>query len=361
MKPLELFLQVQHGLEDLAGKELLSLGYKNFKRYSGGFELFGHWNAVQGLNFDSLLLSRVLIRLNKFTCKTFWDFEKVILKTDFEPYLSLTKNICIRVNSKSSALYHEAALQGRFHNFLEQKYNRRFNLLGEADSVNTQMILLTSLHDQFVISIDTSGKHLHKRGYNDFRADAPLRETVASAMLQAVNIAEYDTIYDPFTGSGTIPFEAHRLLNRMSSDKFREFRFQKWGIQVKTNNEQITACKEQRIIGSDVDEKTLEIANRNLQASGFSERISFYKKNFFDLGAGDFSGKGKTFICSNPPWGKRVHGKSISKIMAKANELKEYADIALLIPDIYLPKASKYRKLFTINSGEITVSAILLL
>lgn len=369
MKPFEIFVQVQCGLEDLAVKELEALGYSNYKRYKGGFELSGHWNTIFNLNLNSLLFSRILIRLNKFVSKTFYDFEKEIFKSDFEPFISHTDNICLRVNSKSSSLYHENALQERIHKFLEKKYQKKINLIGEADTPDTQLILLNAQHDQFVLSVDTTGKHLHKRGYNEFRADAPLRETVASAMLSGANIKNYDVLIDTFTGSGTIPIEACRLLNRVSSDKFRNFSFQAWknfdenyynewrnqnNIVAPTNNTL-------QIFAHDIDEKNIHNAKNNILQSGFKDLILTSKKDFFTLSANDFTQDKKTLICANPPWGKRLFGVSLDKIIEKAVSLTKYTDIVFLIPDLYIKKIKKYKKLFSIHSGDIIVSAIQIL
>jgi 23S rRNA G2445 N2-methylase RlmL len=203
-------------------------------------------------------------------------------------------------------------------------------------------------------------------------------------MLMAANIFEYDTIFDVFTGYGTIPFEACRLLNREPSDKYRNFRY----VEANSIRQPIvTANPIPQIIASDIDPHSLEIAQQN---NPFGSKITFLNKDFFNLNKKDFAdmrllhnrssqrmdcfeskarsglamtnteicnilNKGKVLICSNPPWGKRLQGKSVKDILKKARELSKYADVVMLLPAMYLSK--RHERLFTIRSGEILVSS----
>ncbi len=364
MKPFEIFVQVQNGLEDIALKELERLGIKNYKRYKGGFELVGHLNIVYLLNLKGLCFSRVLIRLHKFIAKTFYDLEKEIKKVDFLPYLKKFDNLCIRVNSVTSSLYHESGIQERLHTYISKQCNKDFNLVGESDTPNTQLILLTSQHDHFILSIDSSGQHLHKRGYLSHRAIAPLRETIATAMFISVFDSDYEVICDPFCGSGTIPIEISRFFSALDSDNFRTFNFMKWDnfkeeYFKKVKNEHLqTYSTAPCIIGFDILDKNIQDAKNNFKSCKLKNNIVFETKNFFDIKKEFFSEYKKALIITNPPWGKRIFNTDFKMILNKLNSFNNKPDIVLIIPDNFLKNIRRYKTLFSIESGSIIVSAI---
>ncbi|MCK9330710.1 MAG: hypothetical protein M0Q94_12620 [Candidatus Cloacimonetes bacterium] len=366
MKPLEIFAQVQYGLENIALKELESLNITNYQRYKGGFEIIGHWNTIYLLNNQGLCFSRILIRLNRFIAKTFYDLEKEIKKIDFKPYLNNFNNICIRVNSITSSLYHENAIKERIFKYISKQCNKTFNLVGEADTTDTQLILLTAQHDQFILSIDTSGQHLHKRGYLDYRAKAPLRETIATAMFISLNKTDYDIIIDPFCGGGTIPIEISRFLSTINSDTFRSFNFMKWNTFnkdyykkiIKNTKKSINIKSE--IYGYDISEENINIAIRNLTL--FNQvntiKINFLKQDFFNLNDNFFDDYQSPLIISNPPWGKRLNNIDFIRILKKLKVYENHVEIVLIIPECFLKLIKSYKTLFNIEAGNIIVSAI---
>lgn len=365
MKPYAIFVQVQTGLEDIAEKELLALGIKNFIKHKGGFELQGHWNTIFTLNLKSLVITRVLIREKTFKAFTFYDFEKQINDIDLSKYLSKSDVISVRVKSIKSKLFHEKALEERFHKFLCKKYKKDF-ILDNNISGDSQLFLISSLHDEFTLSVDSSGQHLHKRGYLNLRAKAPLRETIATALLLKLRHYNFDLIFDPFCGGGTIPIEALRLFSQKSSDNFRSFSFEKWEnldlayykrFKDKMIQESVSFPK---IIGSDIDSGNIEIAKDNLKFSCLDQGgiCDFNVKDFFSYPDDVFKEYKNVLMISNPPWGKRLDNYSIESLYKKLSSFKHIKTKVIIIPDSYLAIFKKFEVLLKLKAGDIGLSAI---
>ena len=157
------------------------------------------------INFFSKIASRVLLRIYKFESRYYDQFEKGFAKVELEKYLS-TPDLKLKVESHKSRLNNDKNIIEAATNVLTKKKYKLNN-----DSLNTVFIRLEK--DMVTISLDTSGDHLHKRGYATFRGEAPLRETLAAYIVKKlasrVSINKDLTIIDPFVGSGTLLFEAN--------------------------------------------------------------------------------------------------------------------------------------------------------
>ncbi len=325
MKPYSILAVVQPGLEEIAQSELNALGYCDLERMRGGFFLKGHQSTVMRLNFCCRTLSRVLIGIAEFEARSFTQMEKQLRDVPWQDYLNSQK-LCIRVMSYQSELYHEKAIEERLIDSLAQIMGRAVTVVGSPDEEGTQLISVYARHDRFTIRMDSSGAHLHKRGYGIHKEDAPLRETLACAMLRSIGWNEtVRHLCDPLCGSGTIPIEAALTAKNIPLSEFRSFAFQRWNcyqneIEAKIRTElnaKIIDNPKVTILASDRDEKALASALANAKQAGVEELIRFkqaaFSKNNID----------RIFdVITNPPWGVRLRAGSLAKLY---NELSDLA------------------------------------
>ena len=166
------------------------------------------------------------------------------------------------------------------------------------------------LNDQVTLTVDTSGTGLHKRGYRDKAGEAPLKETLACAMLYISRWKGERVLLDPLCGSGTIPIEAAMMAMHMAPGLHRSFAFESWpqvpqelwnGIKAQAEQE-INRELPVRIYGSDIDYFALKLAQEHAEKAGVADKIHFQKLDFEKASSRYKYG----FIITNPPYGERL-------------------------------------------------------
>lgn len=179
-----------------------------FEVLQGGLEFEAADHLGYQINLFSKLANRVLLRIGKFEARYFDQFEKSLSKVEFEKFLDfefLKSQVQVKIEHHKSRLNNEKNLLEAAANVFKKK-NIKIN--NEA----AQSIYVRIEKDRVTLSLDTSGEHLHRRGYSSFRGEAPLRETLAAYMVmklkQNVSVDENLILLDPFAGSGTLLFEA---------------------------------------------------------------------------------------------------------------------------------------------------------
>lgn len=342
MKPFDIFTPVQPGLEKVTEQILHHFNISQYKIVKGGFEFSGHWNLIFKLNCYVKTLSRVYIRFAQFKVLHFNELRNTIRQIDFSEILQVPR-VCLKVNSYRSKLYHENAIRDIFFEELKkQSGNENLELCGTTDNPDTQLILINNEENLITISFDTSGLHLHKRGYLTLRGEAPLRETIASAMYYSINPDTYDIVYDPFCGSGTIPLEFLANHCEYSLDYFRTFSFMKWKSfdpeywKKFSNNILKTKVPHIKAWGSDILNKNIEISQKNAQSALLDQYVTFTKQDIFNLDIEKLLHQRLIIVC-NPPWGKRLNSVNIKNYYHKLEEIAHYnIPVYCLIPQNYI-------------------------
>lgn len=367
MKPYRIFVVVQPGLENLAEREIQALGYDDFARIKGGIFLTGHLSTVMKINFACRCISRVLIEIADFEARSFSQLEHQFNQINWQDYISDQK-VSIRVSSYQSELYHEKAISERLINTLSHTFRKTITVVGSPDEDNTQLIIVYVKHDKFTIRMDTSGAHLHKRGYGLLKEEAPLRETLACAMLYTAGWPDhYNHLHDPMCGSGTIAIEAALIAGKVPWCEFREFAFQKWSIfkqevYDKIRKELIDKTMSNpdfTIIAGDYDGKAVESARLNAQKANVDDFISFMTERLSENSIDKNS-----IVITNPPWGKRIETgigiDSIQTIWRELHNISRRSQGAYLI----LPETQErefgytYKTLLNFDAGGIKVKFI---
>ncbi len=258
------FVPTTPGLKRLCLNELNKiLPPEKINKVEGGIEFTGYVQDCYNANLHLHTANRILMRIDEFTAKNFRTLEKKLGAIPFELYLNEESLPEIKVSTKTSRLYHKDAIAERFYKVLYEKFN--YSL--EADEKEqTQKLFVRAVDDHFVISIDSSGKNLHKRGIKKHGGKAPIRETLAAAILQMAGYDPEKPLIDPMCGTGTFSFEAALMASNIPPGWFRDFAFFEWPcfrpqrlIHIKKEaKENFSLPKKPLILSSDIDIKAKE-------------------------------------------------------------------------------------------------------
>jgi putative N6-adenine-specific DNA methylase len=279
---------------------------------SGGIEFQGSLHDVYRANLHLRTASRVLVRLGEFYASAFPELRRKASRLLWENYLAPERPIALRVTSKKSRLYHEGAVAERVAGAIAdrlgkpppvQKYNE------DSGTDLPQLVVVRIVDNLCTISMDSSGALLHRRGYRLATAKAPLRETLASAMVMASGWDTLSPFLDPFCGSGTIPIEAALLAKSLPPGYSRRFAFMDWPqFDSKSWDELLAhagkaiASDIPKIIASDRDAGAIQAAQANAERAGVADCIEFSRKAISAIDPPPGPGR----VVTNPPYGVRL-------------------------------------------------------
>ena len=237
----DVFASTAPGLESITAGELKSLGMRG-KQDIGGVSFAGDLTDIYRANLWLRTASRVVVRLGGFHASTFYELERRCRKLPWTDFLPTSGNVAVRATCRKSRLYHSDAVAERVLAAIARVAPAGVSLQpstaatpdDETDEVGrrederpTQLFIVRIVHDEVEISADSSGALLHRRGYRKEVAKAPLRETLAAAMLLASGWQKNESLLDPLCGSGTIPIEAALLARGIAPGLARDFQFAK--------------------------------------------------------------------------------------------------------------------------------------
>lgn len=313
-----LFVTCGQGLEQLLIHELAELGLTDVREGFRGIYVYDKtFEAIFRINYCSRIGGRVLLPLTKFRC---FD-QKALYKgggnVDWSLYIPNGKTFAIDANVSHrqlrNSLYAAQVLKDAVCDQLKEKTGRRPSI----DVKNPDVQLNLFIHnDQAIISVDTSGMPLHKRGYRQDAGEAPLQESVAAALLRLARYEPQDILFDPCCGSGTILIEAALIASRTAPGYLR----QKWGFMLlpqfsfdnwlKVKNE-VDALRQpipkNHLFGIDINKNITRICQGNLRASGFLKDVLVKQGDFREFKPEILP----NLIVTNPPHGKRLESTDL--------------------------------------------------
>ena len=378
---MEIFVATAPGLESIAAGEARPLGARG-NQEQGGISFNGDHRLLYLANLHLRTPSRVIVRLGRFHASTFYELERRAKKIPWQNFLPAKTAVDLRVTCHKSRLYHSDAVAERILSAMSAA--GADVLLSEADgeddeaperepessAAGTQLFVVRIVNDQCEISADSSGQLLHRRGYRQEVAKAPLRETLAAAMVLASGWRAGDPLLDPMCGSGTIPIEAAMIARRIAPGLRREFQFMRWPsfdstlwkelvTQARSEIREMPRC----IAGADRDAGAIAAATRNAERAGVASDIEF-AANSLSASLDALSGvDGKEgWILTNPPYGIRVgEGADLRNLYARlGSAVKQKAGwrVGVLTDD---PRTARHigiplRSRFESRNGGIPVS-----
>ena len=275
---------------------------------AGGIEFAGDLEAIYRANLHLRTASRVLVRFAQFHAAAFSELRRKSNGLPWENYLSPGQPVAIRVTCRKSRLYHSAAVAREVASAIGDRLKVKPELLPFSEELETQLIIVRLVDDECAISIDSSGALLHRRGYRLATAKAPLRETLAAAMLFASGWDARSTLLDPFCGSGTIPIEAALMARGVPPGMVRHFAFMDWpsfdlALWESLLNESQEKLRTDlpMILASDRDAGAIQMAQANAERAGVAEYIEFTCRAVSAI-----EPQGTGWVVTNPPYGLRV-------------------------------------------------------
>ena len=337
---MELFVVCAPGLESVLASEMEAVGFTP-QIVAGGVATAGSLEDASRANLWLRTASRVLVRLGEVRATTFADFVRKARVLPFETVVARGASVSFRVTCRKSRLYHSGAVAQRLHEALEARLGASVSTATHDDEQesSSQLLLARFDHDVCTVSADTSGALLHRRGYRLAQSQAPLRETLAAAMLLAAGYTGTEALLDPMCGSGTIPIEAALIARRRAPGIARSFAFQQWPTYEASAFETMRArALEQElrrapaaIAGSDVDPDAIAAARENAGRAGVEGDLRVDVAAMRDI----VPPAGHGLIVTNPPYGIRVRA-DLPRLYADLADLARSSGyrVAALVADV---------------------------
>lgn len=367
---LSAFAVAAPGLANLVADELREIGASVTEVDDAGVAFTTDPAGLYRANLHARIASRVIVRAASFQAAHFSDLEKRARAVPWDRWIAPGRSVSVRATSRKSRLYHSGGVAQRVHEAIARSIDGVTLAQGSDDEEesNAQLVIVRIDRDGCTISIDSSGALLHRRGYRQAVAKAPLRETLAAAMLRASGWTADTPLLDPCCGSGTIPIEAAMIARRIPPGGNRHFAFQNWPSfaaaewkKVRTQgSEQALPHAGVSIVGADRDAGAIEASKANAARAGVANDVEFAQR---PISRSVPTGSGPGLILANPPYGERIGDSAdLRSLYATFGKLVEGTmtgwRVALLASDPALVGQARLglRPVFETSNGGIRVA-----
>ncbi|CAH0143889.1 THUMP domain-containing class I SAM-dependent RNA methyltransferase [Peribacillus simplex] len=359
MKQFDIIATSAMGLESIVAKEVRDLGY-DCQVENGKITYKGDQSAIARSNLWLRSADRVKIKVAEFKAYSFDELFEKTKALNWEDYLSADVEFPVSGKSVKSKLYSvpdcQAIVKKAIVDRLKSKYKQ---VSWFAETGPLFKIEVSILKDVVTLTLDTSGAGLHKRGYRTGQGEAPLKETLAAALIMLTNWKPDKPFIDPFCGSGTIPIEAALIGQNIAPGFNREFVSETWEwMDSKVWDEARIEAEDLAdydqyldIAGCDIDHRMVDIAKTNSFEAGLGDLIEFKQMQVRDISTRKEYG----VIVGNPPYGERLgEQKAVEQMyreMGQAFKKLDTWSVYMITsnPDFeqhYGKPATKKRKLF---------------
>lgn len=330
MSNFEFSVPCLFGLEGIAGDELRRLDLPNVRVENGRVLFSGDETALAKANVCLRTGERVLMVLADFPAKSFEELFQGVYRTNLEDFIPRDAAFPVKGHCLSSTLMSVPDCQAIIKKAASKRLGEKYGVSWLPETGNKYQLQFSIMNDRVQLYLDTTGPGLHKRGYRAVGNDAPLRETLAAAMVTLTRYRGRDFVWDPFCGSGTIPIEAALIAKNRAPGLNRRFSAEAyawmdpgiWG-RVRTEAKDKEFRGEYRILGSDNDPKCISLAMANARKAGVADCIDFRDGDATKMSLPAQEG---VIIC-NPPYGQRMmEQKSAQGLYAALGRHLKYAD-----------------------------------
>lgn len=365
MEKIDLIATTTFGLEAVTKRELMNLGYNDLKVENGKVEFRGSLKDIARTNIWLRTADRVLLKMGEFKALSFEELFQNTKALPWEEWIPEDGNFVIEGKSVDSKLFSISDCQRIVEKAIVEKLKTKYNVEWFKKTGAKYTVEVSLLKDIATLTIDTSGEGLHKRGYRDRAGDAPIKETLAAAMILLSYWNKDRVLLDPLCGSGTIPIEAAMIGKNIAPGLDRKFAAEMWE---KIDKEYWSEVRKDafsaidnnvklHILGCDIDKRSILRARDNAANLGLEDDIAFFMKDMRDVDLNDEYG----VVITNPPYGERIGEKEeVTKLYIdlgkKFRELKTWSVYVITSDEDfekkYGKKADKKRKLF---NGRIKV------
>lgn len=309
---MHLIAATTFGLEAVVSRELKQLGYEKQTAEDGKVTFEADVAAIARANLWLRSAERVVVQVGQFEAR---DFGELFDRTNALPWEEwLPENAYFPVQGRSvrSQLHSTPDCQAIVKKAIVERLKQRYRKVWFQENGPTFTIEVSLLKDRATLTIDTTGPGLHKRGYRKQAGEAPLKETLAAAMIQLSYWNSGRMLLDPFCGSGTIPIEAALIGRKLAPGLHRTFAAEEWPIvpreiwvQARDEARSVALPKlDAPIVGSDIDADVLKLAQHHAMLVGVAEDIRFEHRDFAKISGSDLLPYG--CLIANPPYGERL-------------------------------------------------------
>ena len=348
------------GLEAVVAKEIQELGYDTTVE-NGRIFFEGDETAIVKCNLWLRTADRIKIVVGQFKATT---FDELFEKTKALPWETLIEqdgNFPVQGRSVKSTLFSVPDCQAIVKKAIVERLRRAYQASGWLNETGAKYpIEVAILKDNALLTIDTSGSGLNKRGYRLAQGEAPIKETLAASLIRLANWTDDTPLVDPFCGSGTIAIEACLIAQNIAPGFNRDFVSENWDIMPDRlydemrdeADQQANYDRKLEIYASDIDSEMIEIARRNAEEVGLADIIQFSVKDVNTLTIDEDK---PMALIGNPPYGERIGDRDkveemyryIGELMQQHSQLSTYiltssTEFEFLVNK----KATKRRKLF---------------
>ncbi len=361
MNTVELIAPCHFGLEAVLKREILDLGYEISKVEDGKVTFLGDMEAIAYANVFLRTAERVLLKVGEIHAETFDELFERTRELPWEDYIPRDGKFWVaKATSIKSKLFSPSDIQSIMKKAMVERLKRVYGVSWFEESGESYPVRVTFMKDQAVIGIDTTGVSLHKRGYRQMTAKAPITETLAAALIMLTPWNKNRIFVDPFCGSGTFPIEAAMMAAGIAPGMNREFLADKWDGLVPKKfwyhaldeaNERMDTQIEVDIQGYDIDGEVVKAARANAKMAGVDHLIHFQQRPVNMLNHPKKYG----FVVTNPPYGERIEEKAklpglyreIGEAFQRLDSWSEYVITSYEEAEKYIGrKADKNRKIY---------------
>lgn len=361
MKTVELIAPCHFGLEAVLKREILDLGYEISRVEDGKVTFLGDMEAVAYGNIFLRTAERILLKVGVVHAETFDELFEKTKELPWEEYIPRDGKFWVaKATSIKSKLFSPSDIQSIMKKAIVERLKKVYGIQWFEESGDSYPIRVTFMKDEAVIGIDTSGVSLHKRGYRQMTAKAPITETLAAALIMLTPWKRDRILVDPFCGSGTFPIEAAMIAADMAPGMNREFLAEGWKNLIPKKcwydamdeaNERVNTDIQVDIQGYDIDGEVIKAARANAKLAGVDHLIHFQRRPVSELNHPKKYG----FIITNPPYGERIEEKEnlpalyreIGESFRRLDAWSEYVITSYEDAEKYIGrKADKNRKIY---------------
>ena len=298
------------GLEKQLGEEIEALGYKKTETIDGRVSFLSDIEGIARCNINLRLAERIYIQLGKFRANNFGELFDGVKAIAWEEWIGRSDAFPVKGHSIKSKLFSVPDCQKIIKKAIAQRLEEEYGLTWFPEDGAKYQVEFFILKDVATVMIETSGMPLHKRGYRTEANAAPLRETLAAAMVLTSRPRDNVLLWDPCAGSGTIAIEAAMIMcdiapglyRRFSAEAFPQIPEQIWAREREAARSRIHKSSF-TAYASDIDDNCIRIAEANAQRAGVSEIVHTFKYDARSIRKPqDIRGT----IVTNPPYGERM-------------------------------------------------------
>lgn len=347
------------GLEGLVAEELRELNCENVRAENGRVLFEGDEAALARANLGSRYSERILILLGEFTALSFEELFQGVKALPWEQFICKDDEFPVSGSSLNSQLHSVPDCQSIIKKAIVERLRGYYGVSWFDETGSLHRVRFRILKDKVSVMIDTSGPGLHKRGYRRESTAAPIKETLAAALVKLARVRTDGNFIDPFCGSGTLLIEAATLAThtapglkrRFQAERWQDARPAVWKEQREYLRSQIITDGGFHATGFDIDPDAVALTLENAQKAGVREYIKAGVQDVHDFHSDDRYG---CVVC-NPPYGERLldreTAQELARTMGKLFERKPGWSYGIITPDedfesLFGRKADKRRKLY---------------